>query len=147
MRFVLLGVLAFACNEPRQVLLPQPGGGGVSGGGSGGDNMGSTVPDANPDLINGFVCVLVDPRNFASCSADAANGITVSLPGVGSATTAEDGTFTIATPSGTNLAWSITGDNVVPSTMGFGRSATVFAMTVETFAELLQVNEIGRAHV
>ncbi len=142
MRSVLLVALAVACNEPRQQLAPEPGGGGIAGGGSGGSNIGSTVPDANPDLIEGFVCVLVDPRNFMSCSADAANGITVSLPGVGSATTAEDGTFTIARPTGTNLAWSITGDNVMPSTMGFGTSAIVFAITVETFSELVNANGI-----
>jgi|HubBroStandDraft_6_1064221.scaffolds.fasta_scaffold79729_1 hypothetical protein len=142
MRFVLVGVLAVACNEPRQVLPPVAGGGGISGAGSGGSNTGSTVPDANPDEIQGFVCVLVDPRDFTSCSADSANGITVALPGVGSAMTADDGTFTIEMPTGTNLAWTITGDSVMPSTMGFGASATIFAISVVTFSELVNANGI-----
>jgi hypothetical protein len=88
------------------------------------------------------VCVLPDPRDFTTCSATGLAGMTVSLPGVGSATTADDGTFAIALPTGTDLVWTISGSNVMPSMMGFSTSAVLYAITPAVFTDLLNANGI-----
>jgi hypothetical protein len=141
MRLALIAVLAVACRPDTEVFPPQPGGGGIPGGGSAGSSV-SAIPDGNPDLITGFVCVLDDPRDFSKCDVDEAQGLTVSLTGVPSVITGSDGMFTIMRPTGTNLTFGVSGSNVQSSTMGFGAASTVFAMSVETFQNLLGFNGV-----
>jgi hypothetical protein len=140
MRFALFGLVAFACSPDVAQLPPLGGGGGGTGGVGSGTMMGGSSTDANSDELDGLVCVLPDPRDFTTCLATGAGGITVGLTGVGSAVTADDGTFTLPFPTGTNLTWTVTGTNVVTSTMGFSTSAVVFALEVNTFADLLNEN-------
>ncbi|HEY3804449.1 MAG TPA: hypothetical protein VGL61_17655 [Kofleriaceae bacterium] len=139
MRFAWLGLVVFACSPDIAKLPPLGGGGGGTGGTGSGSNPGSTT-DANSDELQGFVCVLPDPRDFTACLAAGVGGISVALTGVGSAVTANDGTFTLPFPTGTNLTWTISGSNVVPSTMGFSTTGVVFALTVEGFNDLLNEN-------
>jgi len=141
MRFALLAVLAVACRPDMEPFTPLPGGGGVPGGTAPGSNT-STTPDANPGAIVGFVCVLTDPRDFSSCSAEDLSGITVSLTGVPSVVTGSNGSFVIQRPIGTNLSFAISGSNVVPSTMALGTNPVVFAMSIQTANTLLASNGI-----
>lgn len=141
MRLALIAVLAVACRPDMQAFPPEPGGGGIPGGGSAGSSM-STMPDANTGEIVGFVCVLTDPRDFTTCSEDDLSGITVSLTGVPSVTTGSNGAFVIQRPTGTNLTFAISGSNVTPSTMGFGTSPEVFAMSIQTANDLLAANGV-----
>jgi hypothetical protein len=139
-----LAVMLFAACAPDSPTYPVgggPGGGaGGNGGGGGGGSSGSI--DANPDLIEGIVCVLPDPRDFSTCLASGAGGITVAVGAGSAAVTNDDGTFTIATPTGTNLVWSVSGSGVMASTIGFSTSAVIPAIQTMTFETLANENGI-----
>jgi hypothetical protein len=139
-----LAVILFAACAPDSPTYPVgggPGGGaGGNGGGGGGGSSGNGV-DANPDVIEGIVCVLPDPRDFTTCLGSGAGDITVTV-GTGSAVTADDGTFSINTPTGTNLVWSISGSAVMSSTIGFSTSAVIPAIQTMTFETLANENGI-----
>jgi hypothetical protein len=109
-----------ACQEDKGSGVPsQPGGPGGS--------SGQTRPDAGGGggdadlLITGRVCLLVDnPQTLSTCAASGVAGLTVALDGA-TALTADDGTFTIARPSGTvGLVWQVSGTDLVTSVMKFG---------------------------
>ena len=143
MRSALLLLLVAACSPDVKTYGVVPGGPGVpSTGDDDGSGSGSSTVDANPDLIEGLVCLLADPRNFTSCETTGAGGLTVALPGVLAATTADDGTFAIAIPTGSNLAWTVTGANIMPSTIGFGASAIIPAIATVDFTNLADDNGV-----
>ncbi|HEY1550134.1 MAG TPA: hypothetical protein VGG28_20040 [Kofleriaceae bacterium] len=140
----VLAVMLFAACAPDSTTYPigggAGGGAGGNGGGGGGGSSGNGI-DANPDVVEGLVCVLPDPRDFTTCLGSGAGGIAVTL-GAGSAVTNDDGTFTIATPTGTNLVWSLSGSGVMASTIGFSTSAVIPAIQTMTFETLANENGI-----
>jgi hypothetical protein len=118
MRSLIVVALVGACTkEPGEGFPIQPGGGGGTGSSFLHD---AAVPD--PDgapPIAGRVCLLSDARAPTTCAAAGAAGLTVGL-GTSSATTADDGTFTLTPPSSTmDLYWSVTGAGMVPSAQRF----------------------------
>jgi hypothetical protein len=140
-----LAVFLFAACSPDSTTYPiggGPGGGAGGGGGGGGSGGSGATADANPDVIEGLVCVLPDPRDFSTCLASGAGGITVAVGAGTPAVTNDDGSFTITTPSGTNLEWSISGSDVMTSTIGFSTSAVIPAIQTMTFETLANENGI-----
>jgi hypothetical protein len=147
MRSVLICVLLAAACSPASTDYPVGvGGGGVGGGGGGrggGPDGGSgSGSGSGSDMIAGRVCLLGDARDFSSCATTGADGITVALPGVTPATTLADGTFVIPRPVGSDLAWSLTGTLIMPSTIGFGASTTIPAITSDAFTTLANNNGV-----
>jgi hypothetical protein len=118
----------------------------VPGGPGGPGTMQDAAP---PDMmsveagatIDGRICVVADLRNLNACADSGANGITVTLGGK-TATTAADGSFTIDTPSATQLVWRASGANIVPSVMAFGPSTNIPAVGVQTYSDLLGANSV-----
>lgn len=116
-------------------------------GGPGG--TGSLVDAAPPDTppfeagasIDGRVCVVVDMRSLTSCLDSGAGGITVTL-GTKTATTANDGSFLIETPSGSQLVWRASGLDIVPSVMAFGPSTSIPAVGIQTYSDILGANSV-----
>lgn len=99
-------------------------------------------PDAPGDggaTIDGRVCVLRDARDLTSCEPSGVGGLEVRL-GDQSATTGDDGTFTITTPTGTDLVWHVTGSNLVTSVMPFTATSTIPALTQVSYTDLLDDN-------
>lgn len=111
----------------------------------GGDDGVSRVPDAGGLIdasgdgatsITGRVCIVFDPRNLTSCSTGDASGITVTL-GSSTTMTALDGSFTIAIPTGSNLVWTATAADLVPTVMPLGTVHLVPIMTLTRYSEML----------
>jgi hypothetical protein len=136
-----LAVMLFAACTPDSTTYPIGGGPGGGAGGNGSGSGSGTTTDANIDVLEGLVCVLPDPRDFSTCLAAGAGGITVTV-GTGSAVTNDDGTFAIAPPSGTNLVWSVSGNTIMTSTIGFSTSAVIPAIQSMTFETLTDENGI-----
>ena len=132
----LLVVLALAGCAAKTDNLPIGGGGG--GGGAGGGGGGGAIPDAPNDGggIAGRVCLVSDPRNLVGCATTGADGLTVTL-GTSMATTAADGTFSIAAPLGSSLTWHVSGTNLATSVMPYTAIAQIPALTLTTYQDLL----------
>jgi hypothetical protein len=137
-----LAVMLFAACTPDSTTYPIGGGPGGGAGGNGSGSDSGTTTDANMDVIEGVVCVLPDPRDFSTCLAAGAGGITVAVGASSTAVTNDDGSFTIATPTGTNLVWSVSGSDVMTSTIGFSTSAVIPAIQSMTFETLANENGI-----
>jgi hypothetical protein len=100
--------------------------------------------DASTDgttLLVGRVCVIPDPRNPTACAVGNAAGLTVTL-GARTATTAIDGSFTIAAPSTSNLVWTVTGPGFVPTVMPFSTVLLLPVMTAARYNDLLLDNGV-----
>jgi hypothetical protein len=128
-----------ACGDsvPNLPVNPCPGGGG--GGGGGRDASIDSTDGAT--LLAGKVCLLADPRDLTTCQATGAGGLTVAIDH-NSATTADDGTFAIAQPVGTNLVWTVSGGNIVPSVMPAGTLAQIPAIDMTTYTTLQSNNGV-----
>lgn len=147
-------VLVAACNNSNN--YPVLGGGG--GGGHSGTDAGSAIDaatdgasDAVPGdagTIAGRVCLLSDVRDLTSCASTGAAGLTVTLgtgSGAGSATTADDGSFTLTKPAGTGLLWQVTGATIVTSSMAFGTQTIIPAVTSTDYGNLQGSNGVVAA--
>lgn len=129
---LLASLLLAACEEAGGMLPIAPGGGGKGG---------ATQPDAaviddGGTEIQGRVCLLADPRDPVTCAASGADGLTVTL-GDQTATTASDGSFTIARPSGTNLTWFVSGTGIEPSAMRAALGTTVPAIASLLYGDMI----------
>lgn len=87
-------------------------------------------------VLEGRVCVLLDPRVLTSCADAGAAGITVTL-GTAVATTADDGTFTLVSPGGSSLVWFADGPQIVPTATPLGAAHLIPALPVATYTTLL----------
>jgi len=137
MRLLLL-VLLVGCH-PSDMDYPV-GGGGTHGGG------GTLLIDAATDgsatgPIIATACVLSDARDLTSCAMTGAAGLTVTLGGA-SATTAADGSFTIARPTTAGAVWDVTGSaaGVVESVTAFTGQTKIPVMDIGTLTELQSIN-------
>jgi hypothetical protein len=100
-----------------------PIGGGGGGGGTTGPRTDGGVGDGGTDgpaAIGGRVCLLSDLRRLidampGDCATTGAAGLQVSLGGGTPVLTAADGSFKVPAREGTNLAWQVTGPNLVTS--------------------------------
>ena len=135
---MLVVVVAASCkSEPADYPV---GGGGVHGGG------GTSLLDAPTDGAGSGsaivrACVLTSSRDLTSCAATGAGDLTVKL-GSATATTADDGSFTIAAPTGTNVEWDVTGGTVVESVTPYAGQAKISVMSTTMFADLRGANAV-----
>ncbi len=98
--------------------------------------------DASRDdgsVIAARVCVVTDPRTPGACAVGNAGGIMVTL-GPSTATTAMDGSFTIAAPSTSNLVWGVTAAGFVPTVMPLGTVHVLPVLTALRYSELVLDN-------
>jgi hypothetical protein len=132
---LLLGVLALAACKASSDNLPIATGGG-GGGGGGGQHDAPVDMAVDGSGIAGRVCLVADPRDLAACAATGANGLVVTL-GTQTATTTDDGSFAMATPTGSSLVWHVTATGLQTSVMRYtAGSAEIPAMTTTTFGTL-----------
>lgn len=137
MRLLLL-VLLVGCH-PSDMDYPV-GGAGVHGGG------GTRFVDAATDgsasgPIMATACVLTDARDLTSCATTGAAGLTVTL-GTATATTAADGSFTIARPTTAGAVWDVTGSamGVVESVTAFTGQTRIPVMELTMLTDLQNIN-------
>ena len=147
MRLAPALVLIAACEPPLEDHPISPGGGGV------GSSLRIDAAVVDPDggtTIKSRVCLLSDPRAPIACSTTGASGLLVTL-GNATATTADDGTFTLMRPtSTTGLYWSITGTGIVPSAMKFGAPALPALGTLlyeDMIISMQAADEIGQGAI
>lgn len=93
-------------------------------------------------MVTGRVCLISDAWAMGNCAPAGAGGLTVTLgTGGPSAITADDGTFTLPTPtpssSGFAPMFSVTGDEIVQTNMVFGASTNVPVLATDTYDQML----------
>lgn len=152
MKLAVLLVLAACGASGGGDDYPTGGGGGVGpiimgGGGGGGDAGGSdTGGDGGVPQIKGRVCLLTDLRkagDVTACAASGAFGLVVTFGSANTLTTSPDGSFSIDARMESNLVWrasSGTTDRIVASVFPTGNGATIPAVTLTTYTELLSTN-------
>ncbi|MGE0869158.1 MAG: hypothetical protein AB7P03_11355 [Kofleriaceae bacterium] len=136
MRPWLLLALAACSNAGDDYIIDHGGGGGHVGSN---DDANDGGIDSMVEGITGRVCLVTDLRTLSPCAMTGVGGLTVQV-GTKTTLTADDGSFTIATPSGSNLVWRITGDNLTPSVMPFSAATTIPAIDADVYADLLLAN-------
>ncbi|MBL9014884.1 MAG: hypothetical protein JNL83_11945 [Myxococcales bacterium] len=92
-------------------------------------------------MITGRVCLLADVRVPASCAATGAGNIAVTL-GAAGAMTADDGMFSLVSPGGTGLVWSIGRADLVPSVVPVTTSNILPIMTSVDYDDMLTTNGV-----
>lgn len=120
------------------------GGGGTSGGTSGPRSDGGTGGDGGTDAqpaIRGRVCLVSDLRRLTGelpgdCAATGAGGLRVALGGAATTLTGPDGSFTIPAQDGTNLAWRVTGPQLITSIVPVSASALLPAISDGVYNDL-----------
>jgi len=123
-----------------------PGGPGVFGGGTTGGTTGSDGgTDDGDGGVSQRVCLLTDLRQLKLCAATGAGGLRVTLGNV-TATTADDGTFTLVPPGGV-LTWHVTtvmptGPQIVTTAMAYSGQLSVPAITTAVYDDLLHSNSV-----
>ena len=151
-RLALLAVAALAAGCPgggEGDDYPIGGGGGV-GGGPGGPRTDGGAGDGGTDgqpTIRGRVCVLSDLRRLINaapldCATMGASGLRVALGGATPVLTAADGSFAIPAQEGTNLAWRVTGTNLITSIVPVSASTLLPAVRDVPYGELLSRNSV-----
>jgi hypothetical protein len=91
--------------------------------------------------VSGRVCLAADSRAVTTCAPSGADGLTVSV-GTSQATTASDGSFVIASPTGSNLVWRVTGNGIYPSAMRFSAAATTIpAIGTNLYSDMLAATD------
>jgi len=139
---LLVAVLGTACGsstDPRMVL---PGGDdtttgpGVDAAPTGDGSLG----DGN--AIAGKVCVIADLRVIDSgCAPSGVADLTVVLDG-NTAMTADDGSFVMPMPTGSNLLWQISGAGIVTSLVPFSSATQLPAVTQELYDNVTLSNGV-----
>lgn len=121
---VIFGLACAACGRDFEQFPTDPHGGGGGGGiRPGGNGSGSDDIDAGVDALNGLdgrACLILDSRDIATCQDTGAGQIKVEVAGVAAVQTADNGDFTIETPTGTGLVWRLTNNDLVTSVQQFG---------------------------
>lgn len=133
MKSLAFALLCGACvGDPGTDFPVQPGAGSATT--SGTDVTTSAV-------MRGRVCVVDDIRFQNVCARTGAAGMTVSLGDV-TATTTDDGTFTMTPPLGTGLSFTVGGPGIVTTTQALNARAQINAIRQDTFDEMLLTNGI-----
>jgi hypothetical protein len=150
-RLALLALAALAAGCPSGGEGDDyPIGGGGGGGGVGGPRIDGGTGDGGTDgqpTIRGRVCVLSDLRRLINaapgdCATIGASGLRVSLGGATPVLTAADGSFAIPAQEGTNLAWRVTGTNLITSSVPVSASALLPVVRDVPYGELLSRNSV-----
>lgn len=128
---------SFGCVDDASDDYPvAPGGGGeqtgTSGGGETGDGDGST------NMIQGRICRVTDLLAWSACAPanTGLGGMTVGLGGA-TATTNDDGTFSMPAQSGSLLSWSVSGPGLMTTNTPFSPSTTIPVIDAAVYESLL----------
>lgn len=121
-----------------------PIGGGGAGGGTSGPRTDGGAGDGGvdgPAVLRGRVCLVSDLRRLigaapGDCATTGAGGLTVSLGGSMTVLTAADGSFSIPAQDGSNLAWRVTGMNLVTSIVPVSASTLLPAIRDAAYNDL-----------
>jgi hypothetical protein len=139
-------VLVAACKTGQGDDYPiTPGGTGP--GGTGGPRDAGLIADSGDGgpTITGRACRLTDARDLTSCAGTGAGGLRVTL-GEGVATTADDGSFTIAATSDTNAIWRIAdqvqGADVVTSLMANPGATLIPVIATQQVLDIEQMSGV-----
>jgi len=153
MKLALVLVLATACQSGGggggDDYPTVPGGvnPGTSNGGSTSD-AGTGTTDGGVPQIKGRVCVLTDLRkagDVTACATTGAMGLVVTFGSATTTTSAPDGSFSIDARMESNLVWRANSgntDTIVPSVFPTGNGATIPAMDLQAYNELLGTNSV-----
>jgi hypothetical protein len=134
-RSLLVALLALgACDDDGGGYPINPGGGGPGGG----TNPDGSVEGDGGTSISGRVCVIVDARALGSCASTGAAGITVAL-GNQITTTNDDGSFVITRPTGQNLVWRVSGDDIEASALPLASANEIPAIDSAVYVDMLAV--------
>jgi hypothetical protein len=129
MKSLVLALLALAAcvNSDADNDYPvAPQGGGTPGGG------GTSAP-----ALRGRVCLVTDPRFLATCAETGAGGLTVAI-GNGTATTTDNGSFVMGTPTGgATSTVSVTGAGIVPATTPLTAAAQIPVLNQALFDQMV----------
>lgn len=129
---VLVLVVAASC---KSEMKDYPVGGGGFSGGGGNTHVDAPTDGSGSGSNMARACVLTDPRDLTSCKTAGVAGLTVTL-GTQTATTADDGYFTITAPTGTNVVWDVKGSTVVESVTPYAGQTKISVMDSQMFVEL-----------
>jgi hypothetical protein len=121
-----------------------PVGGGGTGGGTSGPRTDAGTGDGGvdgPAALRGRVCLVSDLRRLidaapGDCAATGAGGLNVSLGGSATVLTAADGSFSVPAQDGFNLAWRVTGGNLVTSIVPVSASTLLPAIRDAVYNDL-----------
>ncbi len=125
-------VVATGCKADHPGFPIVGGGGGGGGTGTPPDSYIVDAPDGGAGTLSGRVCVASDARQLDVCDPTGAGGFTVML-GTATATTADNGDFSIDSQAGTDLVWVVTGTNMTTSLMPFGTVNLIPMLSTSTF--------------
>jgi hypothetical protein len=131
MKLLCAALLLTACalDEDRLPIIP---GSGASGTGIPGEPMDAT--------ISGRVCMAEDLIIRTPCTAT--GGLTVSLGDV-STTTFDDGSFVLPVPTGSPLAFTVSGPGAITTTTPYSPSTTIPVVNADVWATMLASNQIS----
>src|SRR5690606_28186826 len=129
--FVLVCAACAACaDDPGTEFPVEPSAGSAT-------TTGMDQPDGTgTPMFRGRVGVVEDVRALNTCAIRSAGGLNVQL-GDSVAVTSEDGTFTMPTPVGTGLSFTVSGGDVVTTTQLLNARAQINALRQDTFDEML----------
>jgi hypothetical protein len=152
MKLALLLVLVAACQADGGGDDYPIGPGGATPGNSSGRGRDGGISDGGGDggvpQIRGRVCVLSDLRqagDLTACATTGALGLNVTFGSARTTTTAADGSFSIDARMESNLVWradSGNTDRIIPSVFPSGNGATIPAMSLVAYTELLSSNSV-----
>lgn len=95
-------------------------------------------------MITGHVCLAADPRMLTTCADTGAGGLSIRL-GTETATTSDDGTFSIPGVTATGN-WIVTGANIVTSVkVATGATYEIPALATTTYADMMTANDVTLA--
>lgn len=146
--FVIFGLACAACGRDFEQFPTDPHGGGGGGGirPGGGSGSGSDDIDAGVDALNGLdgrACLILDSRDTATCEDTGASQIVVHINGVTDVQTADNGDFTIETPTGTGLVWRLTNNDLVTSIQQFGAPNQIPILQNTTYDDMLSTFNVS----
>jgi len=104
--------------------------------------------DAAPTMVAGRVCLYVDARAPTTCQQTGAGGLKVTLGTTTAstmATTAADGTFSIAVPAGTptSFLWHVSDPTLETSVMRYAEGKLIPAISITNYALLEDNNGVA----
>ena len=104
----------------------------------------TTLPGGNtsmPGTLSGRICISNSIANLSQCRHDDLEGFTVAIGG-NTTTTDINGNFTLPTPSGSLLSFTVTGPGAVTTTTPYSPSTTLPVIDADVYARALASNQI-----
>ncbi len=109
----------------------------------GGGDTGVPVVSGTSSVVQGRVCMIVDPRFLDACTMVGAGGLTVTL-GETSAITTANGSFALQHPTNmlANLTLMVSGPTITPSLVPASATAVIPVVDTTLFTQMLTANDV-----